>query len=121
MSSQSQGSVERANRNVEEIVQAWTSENNSTQWAEGLRFVQFQKNNGLHSDILQSPFEALFGRKATLDLRGSALPSVVIASLRSEEDLENVTVIYRSVSFIVSRIACRRYRRSNRTTSGPST
>ena len=41
---QSQGSVERANADVKEMLATWLSENNSTQWSEGLRFIQFQKN-----------------------------------------------------------------------------
>ena len=36
---QSQGSVERANADVKEMLATWLSENNSTQWSEGLRFL----------------------------------------------------------------------------------
>lgn len=36
--SQSQGSVERANRDVQDILVAWMEENNLTKWNEGLRF-----------------------------------------------------------------------------------
>lgn len=65
------------------------SDNNFTQWSEGLRFVQFQENNGLHRDIRQPPFEALFGRKVTLGLHESTVPPAVIANLRFKEDFEN--------------------------------
>jgi hypothetical protein len=37
---QSQGSVERANVDVKEMLATWLSENNSTPWFEGLRFIQ---------------------------------------------------------------------------------
>jgi len=46
---QSQGSVERANRNVEDMLATWMAENNSTDWPSGLKFIQFQKNLALHS------------------------------------------------------------------------
>eukprot|EP00102_Acyrthosiphon_pisum_P010519 XP_008178858.1 PREDICTED: uncharacterized protein LOC103308024 [Acyrthosiphon pisum] len=48
--SQSQGSVERANRDVEDMLATWMAENNSTDWPSGLKFIQFQKNRALHSD-----------------------------------------------------------------------
>jgi hypothetical protein len=39
-----QGSVEKANADVKEMLATWLSENNNTQWSEGFRFIQFQKN-----------------------------------------------------------------------------
>lgn len=85
--SQSQGSVERCNRDVGEMVRAWMNDNKSKKWSEGLRFVQFQKNNGFHSVIKQSPFEALFGKKAKLGLASSSLPDAIINKISCEEDL----------------------------------
>ena len=38
--SQSQGSVERANQDVENILACWKKDNNTTSWSDGLRFVQ---------------------------------------------------------------------------------
>jgi hypothetical protein len=49
--SQSQGSVERANREVRAKLACWKAENNSTQWSKGLRVVQWQINSGFHSGI----------------------------------------------------------------------
>lgn len=37
---QSQGSVERANKDIENMLGAWKKENHSTNWSEGLRYVQ---------------------------------------------------------------------------------
>lgn len=88
--SQSQGSVERANRDVQDILRAWMSDNKSNKWSEGLRFCQFQKNSSYHSGIKQSPFEVLFGRKAQLGLTSSALPENILKTLNSENDLEQV-------------------------------
>ncbi|XP_025201180.1 KRAB-A domain-containing protein 2-like [Melanaphis sacchari] len=86
--SQSQGSVERANRDVQDILRAWMSDNKSNKWSEGLRFCQFQKNSSYHSGIKQSPFEVLFGRKAQLGLTSSALSENILKTLNSENDLE---------------------------------
>ena len=47
----SQGSVERTNADVKEMLATWLSENYSTQWSEGLRFIQFQKNRSYHRVI----------------------------------------------------------------------
>lgn len=87
--SESQGSVERANQDVENMIFTWMEENNSKQWSEGLRFCQFRKNSSLHSGIQQTPFEAMFGRKAHIGLNSSVLPNNVLNSLVSEEDLQH--------------------------------
>lgn len=42
--SQSQGSVERANQDVENILTTLMQDNNANKWSEGLRFVSFMKN-----------------------------------------------------------------------------
>ena len=41
--SQSQGSVERPNQDVREMLVAWISDNNTKTWSEGLRFIQSKK------------------------------------------------------------------------------
>ena len=38
--SQSQGSVERENRGIEDMLKTWLHSNATTHWADGLRFVQ---------------------------------------------------------------------------------
>ena len=62
---QSQDSVERANADIKEMIISWMNDNNTTQWSEGLRFVQFQKNRSHHRVIDQPPYKppykALFG------------------------------------------------------------
>jgi len=49
--SQSIGSVERANRDVEDMLATWMAQNKSKDWPSGLKFIQFQKNRALHSGI----------------------------------------------------------------------
>lgn len=43
--SQSQGSVERANRDVQDLLYAWMKDNKTNKWHEGLRFVQFKEKH----------------------------------------------------------------------------
>eukprot|EP00102_Acyrthosiphon_pisum_P010571 XP_008178926.1 PREDICTED: KRAB-A domain-containing protein 2-like [Acyrthosiphon pisum] len=59
--SQSQGSVERANQDIENMIITWMKDNNTTKWSEGLRFIQFMKNKAFHRGIGRSPYEAMFG------------------------------------------------------------
>ena len=41
---QPHGNVERANRDVEDMLFTWRSENKTKTWSHGLSFVQFMKN-----------------------------------------------------------------------------
>ena len=66
--SQSQGSVERANGDVEKMIFTWMSDNETTEWSIGLLFVQFMKNRSYHSGIKRSPYEAMFGQPAKVGL-----------------------------------------------------
>ena len=67
--SQSQGSVERANQDIENMISSWLIDNKTTHWAEGLRFVQFMKNRAHHHGIARSPYEAMFGCPAKVGLK----------------------------------------------------
>lgn len=51
--SQSQGSVERANRDVQEMLTAWMGDNNSSDWLSALRFIQFKKDRAFHSGTIK--------------------------------------------------------------------
>ena len=88
--SQSQGSVERANQDVQNMMMTWMQTNESRHWADSLRFVQFMKNRSFHQGIQQSPYEAMFGCKAKAGLSTSNLPREVIDNVATEEDLINV-------------------------------
>ncbi|GBL87944.1 KRAB-A domain-containing protein 2 [Araneus ventricosus] len=58
---QSQGSVERCNQDIENMLRAWMNDNGSADWVTGCRFVQWQKNSSKHRVIGRSPHTALFG------------------------------------------------------------
>ncbi|XP_041364278.1 KRAB-A domain-containing protein 2-like [Gigantopelta aegis] len=84
---QCQGSVERLNCDVKDMLIAWLGDNNSTDWPMGLRFVQFQKNCSYHSSIKQTPYKALFGTGAWIGLCTCAIPTEILECMVSEEDL----------------------------------
>lgn len=88
---QSQGSVERSNADVKQMLTAWSIDNDTTKWAEGLRFVQLQKNSSPHRNLNnRTPLEVFCGRKKTSGLERTCLPKEVIARLEKEEDLLEV-------------------------------
>lgn len=88
--SQSQGSVERANQDIENMLCAWMQDEKTSCWSEGLRFVQLMKNRAFHSGIKRSPYEALFGCKARVGLSTSSLPDDVLQDVETEEELEKI-------------------------------
>lgn len=85
--SQSQGSVERANRHIENILRAWCAETNSTNWSYGIKIIQFRKNSAYHAGIHQSPHEALFGFKSSLGLHSSSIAKCIYSNLKYESQL----------------------------------
>lgn len=89
---QSQGSVERANGDIKDMLVAWMSDQNSQDWSVGIKFVQFQKNAAYHSGIKCSPYSALLGCEARVGLTSSSLPTEVVSTLETEEDLKALLV-----------------------------
>ena len=61
--SQSQGSVERSNQDVRNMLVAWMSDNNTKTWSEGVRFIQSKT----------SSYEAMFGTAQRIGLGDSPL------------------------------------------------
>lgn len=88
--SQSQGSVERANQDIENMLATWLFDNQTTNWANGIQFVQFQKNTSLHRGISDTPYNAMFGQnpQVALLVSSTSLPREVWAELNTEEDLK---------------------------------
>lgn len=88
--SQSQGSVERANQDVQNMLMTWMNDENCKRWSEGLKFVQLMKNRAFHDGIKRAPYTAMFGTNVKVGLASSSLPKEVIASIHTEEDLEKM-------------------------------
>ncbi|CAF3516224.1 unnamed protein product [Rotaria socialis] len=86
---QSQGSVERSNQDTKQLLGTWIRENNSTKWAEGLRFVQFQKNSCFHRVLNNSPYAVLFGNQPKLGLSSTSLHPSIFNDITTEEELTN--------------------------------
>lgn len=86
--SQTQGSVERANQDIENMLSSWLESNHTSKWSEGLRFVQLMKNRAFHEGIKCSPYEAMFGTPAKFGLKTSSFPNDSIEHLRTEEELQ---------------------------------
>jgi hypothetical protein len=63
-------------------------DNESKKWSIGIKFVQLQKNSALNKGIGRSPYEALFGKCATVGLTSETkIPKEILATLEKEEDL----------------------------------
>lgn len=88
--SQSQGSIERANQDIENMLAAWMETNNTAKWSEGLPFVQAMKNRAYHEGIRCSPYEAMFGVPMKLGISNLVGFGNMFNDIHSEEDLEIV-------------------------------
>lgn len=87
---QSQGSIERSNCDIKDMLIAWLADNNTSDWTIVLKFAKFQKNSSHHSGINRTPFAALLGWDAKVGLTTSSLPSEILSKLRTEDDLLHV-------------------------------
>ena len=87
--SESQGSVERANQDVENMLVTWIETNNTTKWSEGLQFVQAMKNRAYHEGIKCSPYKAMFGVPMKLGIANSVLLRNLTINMTTEEDFRD--------------------------------
>ncbi|XP_064109652.1 KRAB-A domain-containing protein 2-like [Macrobrachium nipponense] len=95
---QSQGSEERANRDIKASLSCWMKDNNFTQWSQGLRFVQWKKNTRFHSGIRRTPYEAMYGQKARLGVDATSVPEEVPDSMQTEEQLAEALGVVNEVT-----------------------
>lgn len=87
---QTQGSVERANQDVENMLRSWLKDNNTTKWSIGCFVVQSRKNDSHHRTIGRTPFRALFGRKKRSDMHVDNIPAGLLGNIETEEELEEL-------------------------------
>lgn len=71
-------SQESLNQDIENMLATWMKDNDTKNWSECLRFIQFMKNRGMH-DI-----------KKRISLGTTPLPTCVINTIKTEENFENV-------------------------------
>ena len=87
--SQSQGSVERANQDIENMLTTWMQDNQSTSLSNGLKFIQFLKNRAFHYVIKRSPYKTMFGCAARVRLSTTSIPKEALNLLVDENQLQN--------------------------------
>lgn len=88
---QSQGSVERANADVKDMLTSWCRDNETAKWSLGLHMVQLQKNNSYHRTLGCKPLEAAFGRTRPFGLQYILPPSLLKEKRpQTEEELEQL-------------------------------
>ncbi|KAL4154495.1 hypothetical protein QTP88_000357 [Uroleucon formosanum] len=85
---QSQGTVERENQDIENMIITWMKDNNITKWSEGLRFIQFMKNKAFHRGIGRSPYEAMFGCSPKVGISLNT-PDNILKVLNTDKSLNN--------------------------------
>ncbi|KAE8739593.1 hypothetical protein FOCC_FOCC014909 [Frankliniella occidentalis] len=86
--SQSQGSVERANQDIQDMLTAWMMTYNSTEWVKGLQYVASKKNRAIHQGTGRSPYEAVFGTSMMKVGITTAIPSTTVPQMATEEKLQ---------------------------------
>ncbi len=72
------------------MLNQWMKENETDQWVDGLRYVQWEKNNKEDPDINNIPHCAMFNSDSILGLHSSNLPNDIVDVLEREEDIEEV-------------------------------
>ena len=82
-----EGSVERANGDIKDILAAWMTDNHTQDWLTGIRFVQNMKNSAYQFGIKRTPYAATFGTEPKVGLTSSSLPSETLERLQTEDDL----------------------------------
>lgn len=87
--SQSQGSVKKANQDIENMLTTWMQDNQSTSWSNGLKLIQFVTNRDFHSGIKRYPYECLFGCAPRVGLSTISIPREAFDSLEDEEQLQD--------------------------------
>ena len=84
--SQSQGSVERGNKDIEDLIFTWQKTSNSSKWAEALDQIQFMKNTRFHRGIGMTPYNFFLGMKPRIGLQNINLDKEVTENIWYEEE-----------------------------------
>jgi hypothetical protein len=87
MAEQSQGSIERANFDINKMIATWMRENQSLKWKIACKFVQLQKNHSHHTGNKCTPYKAVFGIETPMSLDSTDVPKEEWSKLESATDL----------------------------------
>jgi hypothetical protein len=83
--SQSQGSVERLNRCIEEMMHKWLADHPGSTWTDSLPFLQWQYNTRMQESIKKTPYMCVYGCNPRI-----GFDTMGIEQLESLEDEEQV-------------------------------
>jgi hypothetical protein len=87
---QTQGSVERANQDVERMLGNWMKHNRSTAWSVGIYQIASEKNKRVNDTIGKSPYELLLGQNPRVKINALVRDPILLSKLKSEAELEVV-------------------------------
>ena len=90
--------MERANRDVQDMLTAWMRQHATRQWSMGLDWVANQKNRAIHQGTGVAPYQAMFGQPMRVGITTN-LPTAVIPIMETEEELEEFLDGIRSPTF----------------------
>ena len=66
------------NGDIHNMFVIWMRNNNTTNWATGIQFVQCQSNRPDHVRIKRSPYEAMFGCAPEVGLSTTLIPNEIV-------------------------------------------
>ncbi|KAL3787337.1 hypothetical protein ACHAWO_006263 [Cyclotella atomus] len=88
--SESNGGVERANHTSKEKLAIWMKMNNSTDWATGSMFVQWQINTSYHHGIQDTPYRLTYGQLPRVGISQSPIDQKVLSALATEAEMNHL-------------------------------
>ena len=81
------GEIERVNQVLEDMLCMYVMDR-QVKWEDYLYLVEFSYNNGYHSSLAMSPFEALYGRPCHTLSSWDCLEDQVLLGLEMLQDME---------------------------------
>ena len=84
---QTQGSIERANSDVQKILGAWMKTHQSKCWSIGIHWVAWTKNNRYHHTTMYTPYQLQYGQMARNKMLNLPLDPHLLSSLETETEL----------------------------------
>jgi hypothetical protein len=88
--SESNGGVERVNLTTEKKLAVWMKQNNSTDWATGSMFVQWQINTSFHHGIKDIPYRLTYGQHPRVGISQLPIDEKILAALATEAELNQL-------------------------------
>ena len=86
---ESQGAVERANRDIKDGLFGMMRDNNNDNcWVKYLRWVQWNHNTSYHTAIWMTPYEAVYNKKPPMGLTNIGIPREFWQDINTEDYIE---------------------------------